>query len=114
MTLLTITDDSEMMLIDETGNSLKVLPPPAKCCPFCATEHAPNYPHNAQSFYYQFLFAAENGRPPTWEDAMEHCSEEMKEAFREHLNKLGVDTNSTNLIGNLKSTEEVKERLNAK
>lgn len=64
---------------------------PAKqgTCPICATEHDPDYPHNKQSLYYQMRFQIENGRSATWKDAMEHCSDLMKEMWTEALLKRG-------------------------
>lgn len=63
---------------------------PEGTCPVCVTAHDPKMPHNQQSLAYQYKFYDENGRWPTWKDAMEHCSEEMKEMWREALKEKGV------------------------
>lgn len=67
----------------------KLLPPAPGVCQECAVEHDPRLPHNKQSLYYQFQFYGEHGRWPTWADAMEHCSEEMKTTWIEELTARG-------------------------
>ena len=67
----------------------KLLPPP-DVCQECAVDHDKRSPHNKQSLYYQYSFYAEHGRWPTWEDAMAHCDEEVKEAWIEALAEQGV------------------------
>ncbi len=66
-------------------------PPPAGTCPECAVAHGPELPHNQQSLFYQYKFYNDNGRWPTWEEAMAHCSEDMKQFWRTELRKRGVD-----------------------
>ena len=56
----------------------QLLPPPPDKCQQCAVGHVKEAPHNAQSLYYQYWFKKQHGRWPTWEDAMEHCSEAVK------------------------------------
>lgn len=60
-------------------------------CPECAVNHGPELPHNQQSLFYQYHFYNEHGRWPTWEDAIAHCDEQMKAAWREELTKAGVN-----------------------
>ena len=62
-----------------------LLPPPQDACQICATEHEKHYPHNKESLYYQMVFFNQHGRYPTWDDAMLHCSKEMRKAWREEL-----------------------------
>ncbi len=69
--------------------AFKLLPPPLDCCEVCATKHSPGQPHNKQSLYYQFVFNNENGRSPTWTDAMAHCSDEVKAQWSKELLKRG-------------------------
>lgn len=88
-----------------------LLPPKEGLCQFCAVVHAPDQPHNPQSLYYQVWFKGCYGREATWADAMAHCSDEIKQCWIEHLTKLGIDINSTNLVGDNKTTKEVEERL---
>ena len=70
--------------------SFKLLPPPPTHCQACATQHEPGEPHNQQSFYYQFVFYNQNGRSPTWADAMAHCTDDVKELWTAELEKFGV------------------------
>lgn len=71
--------------------SFKLLPPPPGCCQVCAVKHAPGEPHNQQSFYYQCVFYWEHGRSPTWADAMNHCSDGVKEIWIAELKKHGIE-----------------------
>jgi hypothetical protein len=68
---------------------LKLLPPKPDLCQECATRHSPDEPHNKNSLYYQMHFKMRSGRDATWEDAMAHCDEEIKQLWREELVKLG-------------------------
>lgn len=56
-------------------------------CQECGTEHIPELPHNWQSLYYQMKFYQEHGRFPTWEDAMSHCDEDIKQRWTEEMAK---------------------------
>jgi hypothetical protein len=70
-----------------------VLPPPPDCCQICATKHAPEQPHNQQSLFYQMTFAntpGNNGKGPTWKDAMAHCTQPVKDAWIKELAKLNI------------------------
>lgn len=42
------------------------------------------------TFYFIYRFYDQYGRVPTWEDTMEHCSPEVREAWREELRRGGV------------------------
>ncbi len=68
--------------------SMALLPPASHLCQVCAIDHDPEQPHNAQSLYYQTKFNMEHGRAATWQDAMEHCSDEVKAAWNERLDEL--------------------------
>ncbi|PNU02495.1 hypothetical protein [Novosphingobium guangzhouense] len=74
-----------------TEHTMFVLPPHPDKCQVCASDHEPELPHNAQSIYYQMTFNMEHGRGPTWLDAMEHCTEEMRALWRDALMERGVD-----------------------
>lgn len=67
----------------------KVLPPRADHCQICATKHEPGNAHNVQSMYYQMLFASQVGRAPTWADAVAHCSEPVRAAWKAELQSKG-------------------------
>ncbi len=62
-------------------------------CPVCAATHSTEQPHNKGSLYYQYNFFDEHGRWPTWQDAMAHCSDEVKAYWTQALEKQGVKTN---------------------
>ena len=63
---------------------------PDGACPLCAVKHDPAQPHNQQSLAYQYKFYDQNGRWPTWADAMAHCTKEVKAYWTEELKKHGV------------------------
>lgn len=63
---------------------------PEGTCPECAVKHDPEQPHNRDSLAYQYKFYDKHGRWPTWEDAMAHCSDDIKEFWRMELSRRGV------------------------
>lgn len=69
---------------------MTLLPPKEGTCSECAVAHHPTQPHNQQSLYYQTKFYMENGRYPTWADAMAHCTPEIKAFWTKELAKKGV------------------------
>jgi hypothetical protein len=96
------------------GKPLVMLPPAPHLCQICAVDHPEEQPHNAQSFYYQYWFAMNNHRSPTWADAMAHCPEEVKELWLKQFAKFSIDINSPHLTGNIRSVEDLDKRLNQK
>lgn len=64
---------------------------PPGTCPMCAVKHDPRMPHNRDSLTYQYKFYDENGRWPTWADAMAHCAPEVKAYWTEALQAIGVN-----------------------
>ena len=83
------TIDSETgKVISEKKNAMTLLGPPPDKCQVCATDHAWDQPHNQQSLYWQYHFYSEHGRWPTWTDAMQHCTPEVKAQWRQELVKL--------------------------
>jgi hypothetical protein len=68
--------------------SMTVMPPRPGACTICATAHNADEPHNAQSIYYQTI-SSMIGRPATWADAMAHCSEDTRAAWRAELERRG-------------------------
>lgn len=73
-----------------TVHTIKLLPAPAGTCEQCAVAHEPEMPHNQQSLHWQYWFFFTNGRWPIWRDAMAHCSDQMKQAWRTELISRGV------------------------
>ncbi len=71
--------------------AFKLLPPKPYVCQVCATKHPPAQPHNQQSLYYQYYFYADHHRFPRWEDAMAHCSDEIKQRWIAALKEKGIN-----------------------
>lgn len=80
-----------MTTIKTQCKSFSLLPPAADVCQKCAVKHRPEEPHNQESLYYHTYFQMKHGRPPTWSDAMAHCSQEMKTAWIKELAKYGEE-----------------------
>lgn len=72
-------------VVAKTDGAFTLLPPPPNLCQECAHDHGPQDPHNQQSLYYRTHFHARHGRPPTWSDAMAHCTQTMRAVWRRHL-----------------------------
>jgi len=77
------------LLLREQPKTLAILPPEPGTCQVCACVHEPNEPHNKNSLYYQMKFHLDYGRWPTWEDAIKHCTEDMKAEWRKQLKFFG-------------------------
>ena len=71
-------------------DQVMILPPKPGTCPICAVKHDRKMPHNRDSLYYQMRFYQQNGRFPTWADAMAHCSDIMKAYWIGELAKRGI------------------------
>lgn len=81
------------------GGTACILPAKEGTCEWCATEHVPEFPHNASSLFYQYRFYNEHGRWPNWKDAMKHCDAEMQKAWTYHLEKQGINVNAGETSG---------------
>ena len=95
----------------QIGKPLVMLPPAPHLCQICAVKHDEDQPHNAQSFYYQYWFASQNKRLPTWSDAMAHCSDEVKAPWLAQFRACGINISSPNLTGNVQSQSDLDKRL---
>ncbi len=71
--------------------AMYLLPCKPGVCQECAVDHAKDFPHDANSLYYQYHFLAEHGRWPTWKDALAHCTEDMRRRSTSVLLKMGVE-----------------------
>jgi hypothetical protein len=71
-------------------DSSNLVPPPPGHCPECAIKHDADQPHNRDSIFYQMKFKMDKGRDPTWHDAVEHCSEEVKSHWIATLKSMNV------------------------
>ena len=60
-------------------------------CQECAVKHDPDMPHNQQSLHYQYKFYKQNGRWPTWGDAMAHCTPGMRKSWIWALKERGIE-----------------------
>lgn len=92
-------------------SDFQILPPAWYECQECAVKHGKGEPHDATSMFYQIKFINAHKRPPTWIDAMAHCTPEVQQSWTEELTKLGIDVNSTKVRGGITSKEELEERL---
>lgn len=89
---VTTVDMETGNIVSQKKNAMTLLPPKGDACQECAVDHAWDQPHNQQSLYYQMQFHSKNGRWPTWTDAMSHCPDQVKLAWREHLRATMVET----------------------
>ncbi len=71
--------------------SMMLLPPKPDVCQKCAVDHKKELPHDQTSMYWQYWFYSQYERWPTWADAMEHCTDEMKKVWSDELRKRGID-----------------------
>lgn len=78
---------------------MTIVPPKPENCNVCGVWHVRVMPHDATSLYYLTKFKVDHGRDATWEDALEHCPENIKTLWRLELEKFGVDSKSTNVGG---------------
>lgn len=88
--------------------AMTLLPAKEGTCPECAVAHDPKIPHNPDSLYYQMRFHGQHQRWPTWEDAMAHCSPDVKAATRKVLKERGIPCGREETIKDLrKKTERI-------
>lgn len=80
----------EGMTVEQKG--FKILPPPPGLCQVCACAHSENLPHNASSLFYQVQFQQLHQRASTWADAVAHCSEIVRKAWRRAANSMNAWT----------------------
>ena len=78
------------MVRDIKVHTFQILPPKKNVCQECAANHGIDEPHNRGSLFYQFKFHIEHDRLPTWDDALSHCSDIVKQNWIRELNKRGV------------------------
>lgn len=79
----------------EDGNEVRLYPPGGDVCTMCATKHKKDEPHNIRSLYYQYVFYRNNGRFPTWRDAIAHCPDDVKERWEQRLKAQGISLDKT-------------------
>lgn len=70
---------------------MMLLPPAPDCCQVCAVKHAPEEPHNPQSLYWATKRNMDGQPGPTWEDALAHVSDEVRERWVMLLAERGVE-----------------------
>lgn len=81
-------------------SSMQILPPAPNVCQVCAADHDPAEPHTPNSLFWQTKRNMEGLEPASWEDAIAHCAEPVRESWivalelkgatidREKLNRL--------------------------
>lgn len=84
-------DGEEMGHLKEKYGMMMIGRTPEGTCPECAVKHDQKQPHNRDSLTYQYKFYDQKGRWPTWEDAMAHCPDNIKEYWKKELKKRGVN-----------------------
>jgi hypothetical protein len=71
-------------------SGMRLIPPGPDRCQVCAVDHKPYEPHDPDSLYWCMTRASEGKPPPTWTEALEHCSLKMREVWVEMLADRGV------------------------
>lgn len=69
-------------------------PPPEGHCPVCATQHAPEEPHNPDSLFWQTARWREHKEPPTWTDALAHVKEPARSFWVRELRSYGIEVDA--------------------
>lgn len=69
-----------------------LLRPAEGLCQECGRAHNPELPHDKNSIFYATKFKMEHGRVPSWDDAMAHCTEEMKHTWNETMERVKKST----------------------
>ena len=72
----------------EAAARMTLLPPAPGKCQACATDHEPELPHNQESLYWHYWFYGQHGRWPTWDDAMAHCFDEVRDLWKQAMVKV--------------------------
>ncbi len=78
-----------------------LMPPAADACQVCGHRpaHPTDQPHNAKSLYYQYAFYGEQGRWPTWVDAIAHCPGDIRAKWEAALREQGAWPTETHRPG---------------
>lgn len=87
----TVVDMTTGRIIEKGTATFALLAPRKDLCQTCARDHPDDQPHDATALYYQYAFYGANGRWPNWQDAMAHCTTEIKQSWTDALTKMGVD-----------------------
>lgn len=70
-----------------------------RVCSECGSQHSPSQPHDPAKKIYRQRFVEKNGRFPTWEDALAHCTDQTKDLWRKELKKSKIDPKSAFVNG---------------
>jgi len=57
-------------------------------CKECGDNHPKELPHNVTTSQYQVNFFNKHGKFPTWDDALAHCTEEMKISWKASMERV--------------------------
>lgn len=83
-----VQNGNKVFMTNTQAKSFELMPPASGYCPVCASEHDPTSPHNPQSLYWQTKRGLEGLPMPTWEDALEHVTGELREAWESQLKEV--------------------------
>lgn len=72
--------------------TMTLLRPAPGLCQECGRAHNPEIPHDKNSLYYATKFKMEHGREPSWDDAVAHCTEDMKKRWSDTMNRVRAST----------------------
>ena len=71
--------------------AVELLDEQAGFCQICRRAHRPDYAHHRDDPEYRRWFYQQNGRWPTWNDAMAHCHPDVQSGLRMWLKRAGQD-----------------------
>lgn len=74
-----------------TVKPMTLLPPAPDACQVCAVKHDPAEPHDAQSLYWAVSREIAGEPAPTWTDALEHVTGELRTTWIALLAEHGVE-----------------------
>lgn len=67
-----------------------LMPAAPDACQVCAANHTPEEPHNPDSLYWQTARHIAGEDPPTWELALAHVEEPLRQGWVDELAKHGI------------------------
>lgn len=70
---------------------MTLMPAKPGVCPKCGRDHEAGWPHDRDSLLFQYTFFDEHGYFPSWNDALEGCSEGVKAYWTEQLTARGIN-----------------------
>lgn len=71
--------------------TMQLLPPAPDHCQVCAAKHESHEPHDPQSLYWATARQMEGKRVASWNEALEHCPDDVRDAWVVELVAMNVD-----------------------